>query len=387
MDSKTFINKKNVTFYPFSCDTMPLVNYLAEFCPEYQIRHLVSPQGLGLTEKNAAVADNRLPMDFVVCDDLTAALSQDDVLLIAEGDLENPAARNPLDVMQAAVNCKKEILCTAELTPETLAEIRKQSKENKIGFHYAVYDEWNHKYLNEIKMKYDPKEFYTPTANVLFVGQLTKYSNTFEVFLMLSQQLRKAGYRVTAVGDKKYCELLGLHSLPSFLRGTNDCETDKIVYFNHYIQYLDQKEHPDFIIVQIPEGIMRYSHEIPNGFGVYAYLISQAVQPDFFICTMPYQISNEYFNSISEGVENRLGFGIDAIHISNIIPDRIEMNEQLALSMIHVEEAEVDKQIESIRNSGKIEIPIYDLLNQRDQNQVVDELITATQTRELCSIL
>ena len=97
---------------------------------------------------------------------------------------------------------------------------------------------------------------------------------------------RERGYRASGVLDRCYAGLFSLHPMPSFLKEGAE-ETDKIYRFNAYLKQLEQSERPDVLFVQLPGGMLKYNDQIPNDFGVYGYLISQAVQPDCFVLSVP----------------------------------------------------------------------------------------------------
>jgi peptide maturation system protein (TIGR04066 family) len=117
----------------------------------------------------------------------------------------------------------------------------------------------------------------TPVIFVLGTGERT---NKFEIQLALRENMMKMGYKASQVGTREYCELLGFHSFPRFMFGNGISEISKIASFNRFIKSLERDECPDVIIIGVPRGIMPFNNRLPNGYGILAYEVSQAVTPD-----------------------------------------------------------------------------------------------------------
>ena len=159
----------------------------------------------------------------------------------------------------------------------------------------------------------------TPIIAVAGIGEKT---DKFEVSLVLRDIFIKAGYKVSQIGSKNYCELLDFHSFPSFLFNPQIDERLKIICFNKYIKQIEIEECPDIIIITIPGAMKAFSENITQGFGLLHYMVFQAVLVDYLIvCSY---LGTDFSNSLSRESEickNRYGCNIDCCHISNTIID------------------------------------------------------------------
>ncbi len=88
------------------------------------------------------------------------------------------------------------------------------------------------------------------------------------------------------------------------------------------IDEVQEKKAPDVIILQIPGGMMRINEERDNDFGIFYYYVSQAVNIDFFVCTVPYEfIDNSVLRKINDDIVGKYNINMDVINVSNKIID------------------------------------------------------------------
>lgn len=124
---------------------------------------------------------------------------------------------------------------------------------------------------------------------------VTNKACKFEIQLSIRENLQSKGYKISQIGSRNYCEFLGFHSFPGFMYNRNLSESEKIILFNNYIKRLENDENPDLIVIGIPGGIMKRNDTFTSYFGIFAYEISQAVTPDYVICSTQYQdFKHEY---------------------------------------------------------------------------------------------
>ena len=160
------------------------------------------------------------------------------------------------------------------------------------------------------------------TVPVVFVAGTTLYTEKFHVQLALRKRLIDDGYKVSQIGSKSYSNLFGFHSYPLFMNENID-NTQKIVLFRKYVKYIEMQEQPELIIIGIPGGIMAVNRKHHFDFGMTAYMISQAVEPDYVIMNMLYSkdYTVEQLEEIRQVYRFRLNFEIDSFHISNALLD------------------------------------------------------------------
>lgn len=364
-------NYKKVTVYPFNGDFIAFVIYLNKHSEVFQVTELVSPKGLGICGKDAGEIYNKPKVGLIVSDDFTQALENSDILLIAENNFNKSYRPTIIKNIVLAIENKKHIICTMELSNAELEMFNNSSKKSGVIFKYSPKEtSWEHlKYTLNLKSS----RLYTPQAAVVFVGELVDGIDGFNVLLSVTDYLKSNGFKTLSIGARNYCELLGLLSLPSILFQTDIYDNEKVNCLNHYIRYLDETEKPDVFVIQLPGGMMKYNDHFTNGFGITPYLISQAIQGDYFIlCTQYDTFDAEFYNMLSNCFKYRYGFEIDYICMSNSYIDFSDSMGLGKLTYLHIEQQMLNETINRYYKNSKI--PIYNIDNSLDKTQMFKKL-------------
>jgi len=315
--------KKRATVYPYTNEFAPLLRYWPSDSP-YEIIHLVSPKGLALHGKDAAWADLGEPTGILVESDFLAALEDTDVLILADyGAYEAPKGiqgyylDNKLDISvkkaMLAVDQGKEIVCLADLgdgRQRTLLNYAKQKNAKvtlvspSLGESEAFAEGINR--LSKI------------TCPVVFVLGESENTSKFSVQLGLRANLEKQGYKVAVVGSRGYCQLAGVHSLPSFMLDKSMDDAEKIQAYRRYVLSIERHEKPDIMIIGVPGGIIPFTERLHNGYGIVPFLISNAVHPDMTVFCMNHwdHMVEDLYKSFENSLRYRLGCSLDCICIS-----------------------------------------------------------------------
>lgn len=355
--------------YPFSADSIPVVRFHSVYCKNYSIDSLVSLPGSGLCGHDAGFADNRDNMGMLVEEDLEKALDSRDALFVPSGDSEGIQFKEIYDSMLYAAKKGKDIICNIRMPKKKIAELRIECKRGGGKFTDFVYEsgKWYSMTMTGIhKMK----------APVVFVGGMMADANNFEIVLSLADRLRQDGYRVMAVGEKPEYNCLGFHGssiLMDLVRGQlwDGDVTMTIALLNHYFHYLEAMEKPDIIIVQVPGGMID-TPDFPNECGVYAYLLSRVLKPDYFICCSLYaSFLQEHMRKMSCEMEARYGYPIHCVHFSNKAVSTSASLQKHKMEFIHQPLSSVKENL--LLEQGKI--PFYQLLDKGDLEQMYQQMI------------
>lgn len=232
-------------------------------------------------------------------------------------------------------------------------------KQGKKIIHLEQEEDFDISYLEEIT------EEQLITVPVIFVAGVTPYTEKFQVQLALRKKLRENNYQVSQIGSKRYSRLFGFHPYPAFMNSSMDNE-QKIISFQKYVKYIGAKEHPDLILVGIPGGIMAVNKKHHFDFGVTAYMISQAVDPDYVIMNMLYSKSHteEELEEIKQVCRYRLNFEIDCFHLSNTLLDPSSLAFD-SIKFIKLGKREYENKVDDL----------YDFLNPDDMDKAYENMI------------
>ncbi len=201
---------------------------------------------------------------------------------------------------------------------------------------------------------------------VIFVVGITSYTEKFHVQLTLRKHLLDSGYKVSQIGSKQYSNIFGFHSYPSFMSETID-NTKKILLFRKYVKCIEQQEQPDIIVIGIPGGIMGANRKHHFDFGITAYMVSHAVEPDYVIMNMLYNpnYTEEQLEEINQTCIHKFNWRIDSFHLSNSLLDPASLKSEI-LKFIKIGDKMYLHKVEGL----------YDLMNPIDMDKMYEAMIT-----------
>lgn len=325
---------KKTVLYPFSADNMALLKYLNCFRKEYEINKVVAPIGSGLCGKDVSVADNRNSIGMEVGSDLYVELEESEALFVPQIDREKGKRLCIVDKMKQAACMGKEIICCFPLTKKEHKELKACCINSDVKFLYGNEDQtdiWK-------QVLYRMNEIAVP---VIFVTGMFAQVNNFEIVLSLVDRIRRDGYKVSATGVRLEYNFLGLHylwPLADFINGQvyGKRISSLITLLNSFLYSLSIQEHLDVLIVDVPGGLIN-TPQFPNESGVYAYILSQVLKPDYTIITSLFSQAQEAdFKILLEEIEKRFGFGVDCMHMSNMYLEEQESKQKNVMEFGYV---------------------------------------------------
>lgn len=364
------VNKKNTILYPFDSESVSILRH-SMLVVDNDIVGLVSPNGWGFNLKDASCADNGKHIGVIIQDNFENMLEECNTLMLTDSFIHLDYERVLLPKLNKAIQKKKNILCTLNLSKKMINKIAQDCEDNGASFkHYGLTLDSN-SYCNYPKIE---KEFiYDIKTPIVFVFGIAERTYKFEIQLSIREELLKMGYKVSQVGSRNYCELMGFHSFPDFMYSNSIIESNKVVLFNHFIKKIEVEENPDIIIIGIPGGIMPFNNKFTNRFGILAYQVSQAVTPDYSIFSVLFEdYFPEFFENISKMVRYRLGFDIDSFNLGNVIFDGVksDLEDKMIYTMIDCKI--IDKKKEEL---NRIKDNIYNILNGNDAISIANNII------------
>lgn len=107
---------------------------------------------------------------------------------------------------------------------------------------------------------------------------------------------------------------------------------------NQVARDIIRSERPELLIVEAPDNVMKYSDIAPNEFGIRTYMVSLALNPQCFICCIPFNfISQGFIEAINQDIKNKYGFSISAVNVSNIWMDYLAIIQEQSVSYVHTD--------------------------------------------------
>jgi len=367
--------KKTAMVYPYNNEFTPYLRFWDY--PEYEINHLVSPKGLMLHDKDASWADMGPHIGITVESNFFEVLNQVDAVILADyGSYVTPRGLSgyyieqkldlSLEKAKLALSHGKEVFCLADLGADRTEELKIYSQEapGVLCFSPENHQPPLHKIITP-----DTKI----TAPIVFVLGESENTGKFQVELSLRENLTQRGYRVSLLGSRRNCEVVGARSLLTILLNSHIRESEKIDNIHKYIYWVNQEEQPDIIIVGIPGGILPFNEKLHNGHGILAFMVSRSITPDFTVYCMNHweNINQEFLQCFRDILKYRFGCGLDCIHMSRNELDWIKANKFYEEFYLRYE-GSMKKCLQEMRTYHPHS---YDMLDSTSLEQMVDTLI------------
>lgn len=348
--------KDKTIIYPFDSESLPLIRHNNLF-KDNLFSHVIAPNGWGLNGKDAAYDDAGQNTGIIIDNDFDKALEECETVFFTNSSRQIDFNRYVYPKIIKAAESSKNIICSINLENELIKEIQSICNNKDRYFKYLTYS-----YQDVVASK--TEKIYQINTPIVFVAGLGERTQKFEIQLNLRENIEKMGYKVSQVGTRNYCELMGFHSFPGFMYSKFVSEYEKVVLFNHYIKSIEIDEKPDVIIIGVPGGTMPFNYEFTNKFGILAYEISQAIIPDFVVLSTLYEcISKDFFELISKSYRYKFGYNIDCYNISNTSLDVERSKSEKSLQYTTVDCEFINKHK---NDYNTLETPIYNILDKND---------------------
>jgi peptide maturation system protein (TIGR04066 family) len=351
--------RKLAALYPYAPEYLPFVKYFNCLQSDYSFINLISPVGLGLTGKDAGYARNHNKIGIQVTD----ALGLDNALwktLILAKATDTKITDEEIKILQIAdevLHSKRNILFFDTSQESIPLGIKTLMQKYPKQFRLVSSD------MHKFKDKNHNRQLNPIDIPIIFVGGLLAEADVFEVVITLTKYMKNNGKYPLVLTRHPVGEIFGFVSYLHILNNQFLSESDKIMHLNAFVKDMTFLKVPDVIIVEAPGGVMRFNEIAPNGFGIHSFMMCQALPPDYFICSLPFNYGvGEFIESINEHFLHTLGVPITAVHLSNIVLDSAEMLQSKRISYTHENPERVKKHLAKERENSTV--PMFDIVGE-----------------------
>ena len=335
--------KKSVALFPYCAELLPVVKYFHDMQSTYYLDTLYAPMGFSLSGEDAGYAAMHPDTGHKVESSVPMNDPQWHTLIISEVNVENESANIAINsdaekLARRSIQAGKDIvyICNSQDNLPSYMSLLLQSYSERVSVR-AFGDEHrnrcNSSSYNKLQYLYVP---------VILVGGVLEDADTFHVMTSLAHKLRQERLNVSVVTKHPAGGLLGFHVGYSLLQDKSLTEVEKIIEMNHSLKTLEISELPDVILMEAPSVLMKFNDEIPNDFGIFTYMLSQAIVIDYLICCVPLQMGNKKFIlELSNDFQIKLGSSINATHISNVVISSVDTVQNRRVSYTYTDMKEV----------------------------------------------
>lgn len=301
--------KKACIVYPFSEAFSAVMNKISDSNFDYSIKALVTP-------RTWAAIGRFIPREQseLISFDFNIALKTCDVVIIADCINRKYMVSDIISKIRASLLAQKHVICYFPLVKDQIMELEKESSL----FEYNGPDLGSSK--NET-FSVSSKTLPVIDSVVIGIGRLVGEVDVGNAIFEVESELSKKGYKVSAISHNCNGMILKHHPFPENLFDEGLSNDDKVYCFANYIHEIEMCNRPDVIIVEIPYGMIKISNSQTNQFGINAYIISQAIDFDYFILVSPIMDGAEVYDKIKECFVGRYGVNLLSVVIRNKVID------------------------------------------------------------------
>lgn len=369
--------KPKAVIYPYDNESSFLFKY-NQLNVKFDAVGAVAPKGWGFTDKDIGEISGGEQIGVKVKSSFKHCCEYFDTIVIVDSYMELDF-NIVYDAIIEEVKKGKNLICLKKLKEKDYQSLLDICKSSDSNFEYFKGNEWA---IDSSTFSENLLDLKVP---IIFIVGVAQRTGKFDLQLALSKEIQKYGYRVSQIGTKNFSEVFGFHSFPDFIFSSTINETIKILMFNRYVKTIELNEKPDVVIIGIPGGILPINKEFTENFGIYAYLVSQAVKPDMAILSVLYEdYLPEYFREIDNLCKYKFGYKVDCFNLSNVKFDYQLSNESGEKCYSVIDTSFIN---EKVKKYDIYEKPVFNALNSMDMdklsNYVIDSLSGGTSIKDI----
>ena len=368
------MEKLKIAIYPYSQEIDPVLNYIYFLTPQYEIVSLISPKGWGYANNAISLGKSESRKNIQVLSSLDDMDNSINCIFIPEFNASEKFESDMIDNISIVLPRITKIICAQYLKKDNLEKLQKLCVSTNGKCELEI--------KNNIKTEYDYKleiqdeENYLENIPVPIIAVAGMWENVdkFYTSLALRDILLKNGYKVSQIGSRNYCEMLGFHSFPDFMITSQIDESKKVILFNRYIKQIYDVENPDVIIIGVPGAVQSLNAFHTNKFGILHYLVFKAIIVDFLImCTFYETNGKEFFKLISESCAYKFGCPADCFHMSNHLFSSISLNESNIIEYLVLSRKKVSETL--LDYYKDLSIPIINVFDESGITELYEKII------------
>lgn len=281
--------------FPFSVDDYGLCY---DYCKHHQDTVIASFYGTSYIGKDLSYCLNKEDTGIVI-HDIYEVIKDANKLIVLENEISKENSKLIEKLVNDYSNC---------LEIETFIDINVEKRCNIRNIPPMTFNDW------------DDKNYYYPTIPIIFVSSLIPSKDSEFVIFKLCDYLEKENLCVSCLMKRNNCQLNNCFIIPKEFRNGRYSSEQATFMLNKYIRNIVEKENPDVLVIELNDGMLRYNEELMNTFGIYNYMISEAVKPDYNIVILSSQeLDNDFLANLDKYSSRKFDAPIDAIHVTNAI--------------------------------------------------------------------
>ncbi|MBO4863968.1 MAG: hypothetical protein J5517_06365 [Eubacterium sp.] len=191
------------------------------------------------------------------------------------------------------------------------------------------------------------------------VGGLYRGLNHTVAVTEVSFEFQKKEIITTTVVDNATLTLLGFYQFPTHIFESQTDIEQQVGKLNTFFNNLENKTRCDLMVIQFPDGLMKFMDSTMDAYGVKTFMLTRAVSFDYFVLGTLLEITNiKAYDCIRSILSERFNLSMDACVFQPLNIDR--------------ESSDEDQKINYTRNRIDERFDHYDELKKTMNNIIVD---------------
>jgi peptide maturation system protein (TIGR04066 family) len=360
---------KSAIIYPVTYKQLPIVALNKKYYPERNLIPLLSKAYCNI-DSDISILDNRDNLGISSHSDLSRHLDDARNVLITPGTGSLDSLKLSLAGIKIATAAGKNVI---GLFSETETKMLSSMAEGIFtGISKPV-----SRIMDAFKQQsYEPL-LYEPSIPIIGVGSVFGYAHQSEITAQIALELKCRGYNATAITNSKGFCCLNFFPMPDALYDNSLPIVEKTLMINHYIRYVIESSNCELLVMEIPGGLARYNQRILNDLGQYAFIISEAISVDWFLCcTTCNDLHYELYSHLAQHFSNKFDLDVFCWHVSNSFIDLEALTHEQGERMIFKPQKQVYNTICRLQSEAKSpDIKFYNLQNQSQLQIIIDLLL------------
>ena len=226
------------------------------------------------------------------------------------------------DIMEKAefslMNGKDVIFCT-KIEKKDELNLRKNYPDRTISIKYGEYEDIDDTFLKHEDIR----------CGAIGVGGLYRGLNNTVAVTEISFEFCKREILTTTVVDNATLSLLGFYRFTTYIfESQNDIE-EQVGMINAFFKNLERKTRCDLMVIQFPDGMMKFIDSTIDSYGVKTFMLSRAVSFDYFVLGSILEITDiKAYDCIRSILSDRFDLSLDACVFQPLRIDRISSDEE-----------------------------------------------------------
>lgn len=323
--------------YPYDTESLPIAKYRELL--NIDIKYFVYPSGEEISNFK-----NEL-FDVVDAGEVRTSISEEmlervDAICIVDSVCEIDESKI-IEVVSYGVKKGKKIILVSYKYQKYKEKIEEICEKHNVEL--LTYQSMNDSYDDYCR---DEKaEIDIPVISIMGMLPMTQ---KFELQLYLRKKFIEKGYKISQIGSKPVAELFDFHAMPDYMFTNQYTDIQKIIQFNNFVKKIEEEEKSDLIIIGIPDIIIPFSSKHSYSYGIYAFEILNAVQPDFsFVNLASGKYNVQFYDEVIKLCHYKFNLDVDAFYIAKygLMSNSIWSNE---LSFAQVNEVENGREANNV---------------------------------------